>query len=115
MFEPWLEELSTKLSAGELTINQVRVAIGLDPVSGLHGCIPILTEEEKDPAAHDGGDFPAQKREYVDVFSEKPFKRIGGGPPPRGKPKPPVAAPAAPAGSTEAIHRAISVAERRRF
>jgi hypothetical protein len=65
--------------------------------------IPMIAEE----------DPPALPPDPVPIFSEKPFKRLQGGPPPRGKPKPPVEMiMAGSAEETAAVHRAMDLARR---
>ena len=51
-----------------------------------------------------------QKREgHDEKFFEKKINRISGGPPPRGKPKPPIAKSEPTPEQVEALHRAISI------
>ena len=116
-----------KLSNMPRTVNEARGMIGLGPIQDGDSvlindelvtyardhlkCIPtIIADEPGDPNITN--DPPPPR--HIDIFSEAPIKPLIGGPPRRGKPKPP-APPIERAGSAEqtaAVHRAMDLARR---
>lgn len=86
--EPWLEEI------------RAMYALPLSP----NFCIPTIMDD----SAGEGPGRPKGDEYQRDGYFEKPIGRIGGGPPPRGKPKPPPEPQPRLAEEVEALHRAMA-------
>ena len=71
-------------------------------------CIPTIMADEE-PQGENPNMPPVPPPDHIPIFSEKPIKPLTGGPPRRGKPKPPAEPVVVGGEAAEAIHRAISM------